>query len=51
MHCTARHHCKFVVWTKAEGLIVDVPYDANFVRTTLVRIREFYFKHLLDGGR
>ncbi|XP_052241252.1 uncharacterized protein LOC127851492 isoform X1 [Dreissena polymorpha] len=42
MHCTTRHHCKFVVWTKAEGLIVDVPYDANFVR-----IREFYFKHLL----
>lgn len=40
-------YCKYVVWAQLEKLIVDVPYDLPFVTDCLVRIRQFYFQHLL----
>lgn len=47
MYCTKTSLCKFVVWTEADQLVVDVPYDQHFMDSILPRVRAFYFKHLL----
>ena len=47
MFCTKSSICKFVVWTAEEQLILDIPYDENYVSNELPKIRKFYFQHLL----
>ena len=48
MHCTNLRHCKFVVFTDAtHSFCLDIPFDQAFVEKEIIRLRKFYFSHML----
>nr|XP_055075234.1 uncharacterized protein LOC129454684 [Misgurnus anguillicaudatus] len=47
MHCTGFQHSKLVIWNKTEHLEIEVPYDQAFVQEHIIRLRTFYFTHML----
>jgi len=49
MHCSRRTNCKFVVWTESEQFIVDVKYDAAWVKQRIEHLKNMYFTHLLPA--
>ena len=45
MHITGRSNCKFVVFTLTDLVILDIPYDAVFVRSMLSKLADFFDNH------
>lgn len=54
MHCLGLQKACLVIWTPAQHLELNVPYDKDFVASLMQRLRSFYFRHMLpklvDGG-
>lgn len=47
MFCTERTHCYFYVWSAMNSVLVEVPFDADFVCLHISRLSEFYFRQYL----
>ncbi|KAM7307843.1 uncharacterized protein ISCGN_011479 [Ixodes scapularis] len=49
MHCTGKTVCHLYVWSEGHDEVVVVPYNKDFMKCHLQRVKNFYFKSLLPA--
>ncbi|XP_042148814.1 uncharacterized protein LOC115312451 [Ixodes scapularis] len=49
MHCTGKTVCHLYVWSEGHDEVVVVPYNKDFMKCYLQRVKNFYFKSLLPA--
>lgn len=49
MHCSQKKHCKFLVWSPTEQIIVDVQYNRAWAQEKITHLRKVYFEHVLPA--
>lgn len=47
MLCTGKSLCLFYVWSLKASILIEIPFDAAFIKTTTPRLRRFYFNAML----
>jgi hypothetical protein len=47
MLCTGSGMAKFVIWTKNSSLLLDVPFNQDYVARKVDHLQKFYFEQLL----